>query len=127
MTGFALYTNMVAAKRVFGLGVVIEDPKDPAVRVMAPAASCPERWLVYIVSSVAIAAGHRRFLIRRRDVAFLAGQHRMLADHWKVRVTVMVERALPPILRIVTGDTFHLEGLLLQRTDMTSATSGFPM
>jgi hypothetical protein len=101
VAGVAVETLVGPGQRVFGLGIVIEAPAGPAVRVVTERAIGAQAPLVKLVL-VAARASRSGVLERSRAVALLAGHDRMATDQRKSREVVIERDRLAPIGIAVT-------------------------
>lgn len=93
VAGVAIETAVRADQRVAGLGVVIEAPPLPAVRVVADRTIRTQAALVMPIP-VALDAVRRRILEGRRAMAFFARHDRMTSNERETR-KIMIEGSRP--------------------------------
>jgi len=86
---------MSTVERVTCLGIVIETPARPAVRVVTQGAISRQPAFVMGILVAARTAALRVFE-RSRAMAFLAGRDRMTANQWKSRDLVIEGHIAPP-------------------------------
>lgn len=93
VAGVAIEPFMGSIQDVAGLGVMVETPADPAVRVVAQRAIAGQAALVMLIL-VAARAGPRRLLEGGRAVAFLA-RHNGVAPDEREACDIVIEGHLP--------------------------------
>lgn len=96
VAGNTLESNVFAVQREARLGVVIEFPQVPSVRVMAGIAVWPQSAPMGIFIRMAIATSTGRFLKLLRQMTRFARNDRMQADEWKIcQVVIKLDAGSP--------------------------------
>ena len=90
VAGVAIEIAVRACQRVSSLGIMIETPPLPTIRVMADRTARTQATLVMFIP-MAVGAIKRRILVRRRSMALFARHDRVASDQRKSR-EVVIER-----------------------------------
>lgn len=127
VTGLAGQTGVRAVQFVIGLGVMVESPQGPVIRVVALGAGCSQGLLVNIIGLMTDRAFQRRTFEGRGEMTLLAWRDGMLADqrkpgeamikyYFSAPVTFIVATfttfaflAIVLVVALVTGKTFRGE------------------
>ena len=96
VAGNALQARVGTIQVEIRLPVVIKGPQLPVVRGVTGGASGSKAALVRVILGMAVVAAGSGALIVRRDVARLAGHHRVQAVQWEARQVVVEGHFLRP-------------------------------
>jgi len=96
VAGAANQALMAPIEAIVRLGIVIELPEGPAVRIVAKGAFRAESTLMNVIGTMATGARRIRILVGWRQMTFLARRRRVQTDKGEARQVVIEEYPFTP-------------------------------
>lgn len=120
----AMESLVPAAEYEFGLGVVIETPERPSVRIVARSTFRPEAALVRVAFFVAVCAFESRPLVGGGEVAFLARHDGVQPDQREPRQIVIEEDFFGPAAGIMAAFALRAEATFVYVVALVAGVAG---